>query len=541
MEELTLYQAYKNAALKVKNETAIYYFKSRMSFITLLEKIDEMASILQNQFLIKKGDSIIVSLPNIPQTIILFYAINKVGATVNMVHPNTPCEVMQKYYDDANCKLAFLYDLKVYNELIAYKKFNGHIVVCSALSFLNFSNRPAYRVQYSWAYKMVKKTKKFLFYDDLKKLTDEAKEVILKKEDTSVLLHSASTTGEAKTIAISGHSFNFTASKTPEFMCMNPRDFIGKSLISVLPAFHGFGLCMTMHAPLTNCFGVVLIPKFSASEVAKAMKRVKNAICICGVPNVYKALLSEPKFINSKYLKVLSSCFSGGDSLNSQIKESFDSLMIKKESKCRLFEGYGLTEVLSVCSVNTHRRHKYGSIGYPITGVTFHILDESNNVLPPYEVGEIAIKSEANMLGYFKDEESSKTIYHDGFLKTGDLGYLDEDGFLFFKARKKRVIKVSGVAVFPSEIEAVISSLSGISAVCVIQIPDEKLTNATKAVVVAKNKNKDRIIAECQKRLISWAVPKEIEFVSSLPMTKYHKVNYLKVQENENKKYQNLA
>ena len=113
------------------------------------------------------------------------------------------------------------------------------------------------------------------------------------------------------------------------------------------------------------------------------MKKCKNVICICGVPTVYKALLSEPAFVNSKYLKVLGSCFSGGDSLSSSIKENFDSLMIKKGSKCRLFEGYGLTEVLSVCSLNTHRKHKFGSIGYPISGVEFRILDEKNNILGP--------------------------------------------------------------------------------------------------------------------------------------------------------------
>ena len=142
------------------------------------------------------------------------------------------------------------------------------------------------------------------------------------------------------------------------------------------------------------------------------------------------------------------------------------------------------------------------------------------------------------MLGYFGETKPEKDIYVDGFLKTGDLGYVDEDGFLYFKARKKRVIKVSGVAVFPQEIEEVISRMSGIQAVCVVQIPDEKTTNAVKAVIVAKNKNKDRIISECQRHLISWAIPKEIEFVSELPLTRFKKVNYLKVQEAENKKYQ---
>ena len=537
-EDLTLYQAYKQASQDVKDETAIYYFHTKISFEKLLEKIDEMAAILQNQFLIKKGDTIIVSLPNIPQTIILFYAINKIGAVANMVHPNSPCEVMQKYYDDADCKLAFLFDQKVYKELVAYKKFKGHVVICQAGSFLNFRQKTAYNIRNSWVTKMLRNAKKFLFYDDLKIMVDDSKEIPLDKSETSVLLHSASTTGIAKTICLSSKSFNFTASRTSEIMCMNPDDFVGKSLVSVLPSFHGFGLCMTMHAPLVNRFGVILIPKFSAREVSKMMNRAKNAICICGVPNVFKALLNDTSFTNNKHLDTLRSCFSGGDSLNSMIKENFDSAMIRKGSKCRLFEGYGLTEVLSVCSVNTHRHHKYGSIGYPITGVEFRILDQNDKPLGPNELGEISIKSENNMLGYFKDEEASKTIYADGFLKTGDLGYIDEDGFLYFKARKKRVIKVSGVAVFPHEIEAVISSLSGIDAVCVIQIPDERLTNAVKAVVVGRNKNKDRIIAECQKRLISWAVPKEIEFRNSLPYTRYHKINYLKIQEEENKKYE---
>ena len=539
LEDLTLYQAYKVGAERAPKETAIYYFNGKLSFSKLLEKIDEMAAILQNQFLIKKGETVLVSLPNIPQTIILFYAINKIGAICNMVHPNSPCEVMQKYYDDAESKLAFLFDQKVYKELIDYRKFNGHIVVCQAESFLPHYQKRAYKIKNSWATKMLRKEKKFFFYDDLKRIKIDGTEIPIPKEETSVLLHSASTTGESKTICLSARSFNFTASRTPEFMCMNPEDFIGKSLVSILPSFHGFGLCMTMHAPLVNSFGVVLIPKFSPKLVSKMMDKCKNVICICGVPTVFKALLNEKSFTKNKHLKVLGSCFSGGDSLSSTIKESFDAAMIKRKSKCRLFEGYGLTEALSVCSVNTHRHHKYGSIGYPISGVKFHILDDNDKPLRPGQIGEISIKSENNMLGYFKDEESSKSIYTgDGYLKTGDLGYIDEDGFLYFKTRKKRVIKVSGVAVFPSEIEDVISKMSGITAVCVIQIPDEKLINAVKAVVVAKNKNKERIVSECQKRLISWAVPKEIEFVDSLPYTKYHKVNYMKVQEEENKKRQ---
>ena len=138
--------------------------------------------------------------------------------------------------------------------------------------------------------------------------------------------------------------------------------------------------------------------------------------------------------------------------------------------------------------------------------------------------------------GYFNDEKATQAAYFDGYLKTGDLGYMDEDGFVYFKTRKKRVIKVNGVAVFPHEIEEVIMGLSGIKTVCVVQIPDEKTVNAAKAYVVSNNKDPERIKNECRKKLISWAIPREVEFVKELPMTRYNKVNYMKVQEMENEK-----
>ena len=530
---LTLYQAFAKATISAGDLTALYYFRNKISFDKLMDKVDKWSKILQNNYDIKKGDVVLVSLPNIPQVIILFYALNRIGAIVNMVHPNSPFEVMQKYYDETKCKLAFLFSSKVFKQLKEYRNFKGRIIICEADTYLPLRSKGFIKLFSQGIHRAIAATKKFEFFSQIKKQTDVVMEYPLGPEETSVILHSASTTGVEKSIRLSSRSFNFTASRTPEIMCMSPEELKGKTMISVLPSFHGFGLCMTMHAPLVNQFGVYLIPKFSALEVSKAMSNCKNAISLCGTPNVYKALLNDSNFTKNKYLKTLGSCFSGGDSLSSIIKENFDSLMIRNESRCRLFEGYGLTEALSVCSVNTHRHHRPGSIGYPISGVEFKIFGENNKELGPMEIGEISIKSENIMLGYLHEKDNKEDIFYNGYLKTGDLGYIDEDGFLYFNSRKKRVIKVSGVAVFPHEIEGVISRMSGIDAVCCIQIPDEKLVHAVKAVIVARNKNKERIIEECKKRLISWAVPVEIEFVSKLPMTKLHKVNWKKVQEEE--------
>lgn len=533
---MTLYQKYKCSALNVLNETAIYYFKNRISFKKLLSHIDDVAASLQNDYHINKGDVVLVSLPNIPQTIILFYAINKIGAVSNMVHPNSPFDVMQKYYKDTNSKLAFLFDERVYKQVEEYTHFDGNVILCSAWTFLDNRRKSIYGFLKRGVYKTLYRTYKFKRFYNLLKTNTDSLEIPLSDEETSVLLHSASTTGISKTICMSARSFNYTADTTTEIMCMRKQDFVGKSSICILPSFHGFGLCMSMHVPLTNGFGIVLIPKFAVKYVVFALKHWKNVILINGVPNVFKALANDTSFANCKYIKTLMNCYSGGDSLNPLIKEKFDSIMIKHKSSCRLFEGYGLTEALSVCSVNTKRHHKKGSIGYPISGVSFKIFDDNNKELEANKVGEIAIHSKNNMLGYYKDEEATKATYFGEYLKTGDLGYLDEDGFLYYTGRKKRVIKVSGVAVFPHEIENVIMSISDVKNVCVIQIPDENTINAAKAFVVSKNKNPERIIEECKKRLISWSIPKEIEFVDRLPMTKLNKVDFVKLQELENKK-----
>lgn len=537
LTDLTLYQAFKRAADANPNATAIYYFSTKISYGKLDAQIERMASILQNDYFVSKGDTVLISLPNIPQTIILLYAVNKIGAICNMVHPHTPMAGMQKFYNESNCKVAFLLDRKVYKQINDYKKFDGNIVLCDIQTY--FFDK-ALRTVYDLASKAQKRAlstnTRFNFYRKFKTNKTPSQEIVLTHNEPCVLLHSASTTGESKTIMLSSTPFNYTAELTPEIMCMSEEELIGKPLISILPSFHGFGLCMSMHAPLVNRMGIVLIPKYRPSQISRPMRRIKVCSCICAVPTVYKTLISDNGFAKNKYIKNLCSCFSGGDSLSSVIKENFDNLMVKHKSKCRLFEGYGLTEVLSVSAVNTHAHHKYGSVGYPLKGVSFRILDDDGNILEPNKIGEISIKSKTSMIGYYNNPESSKNVYEDGYLRTGDVGYIDEDGFVYFVSRKKRVIKVSGVAVFPNEIESVISRLSFVKNCCAIEIPDEKTIHAVKVFVVASSEDKEKIIDQCKKNLISWAIPKEIEFVDKLPYTKYHKVNFEKLQLEENKK-----
>lgn len=156
--------------------------------------------------------------------------------------------------------------------------------------------------------------------------------------------------------------------------------------------------------------------------------------------------------------------------MNVSLKERWDKAMKEHGSHCQVFEGYGLSEAIAVNCVNTYDHNKLGSIGYPGSDFSFKIIDEHEKEVKRGDLGEICVKSQATMLHYFEDEEATKaTFTKDGYLKTGDIGYMDEDGFIFFKQRKKRVVKVSGVGVFPSEIESLVETVPGVSQVCAIK------------------------------------------------------------------------
>ena len=210
-------------------------------------------------------------------------------------------------------------------------------------------------------------------------------------------------------------------------------------------------------------------------------------------------------------------------------------------SNSTLLQGYGLTEAIAVNCVNTYKENKDDSLGKPIPGASFKIVDEKGYELPRNQVGEIILKSDAIMLGYYQDEDATKECIKNGYLYTGDLGYMDEDGFVYFKSRKKRVVKVSGVAVFPSEVEQLVSSIPEVKSCAAIRIPDSKLQNSIKVVVVSDIENKDalksQIIETCRKYLIKWSVPTEIEFKDSLPLTQFGKVDFNLLQQEEDSKH----
>ena len=544
MIDLSCYERMEATAKAYGSGLAVYYQGKRISYRRFLKLVNNMADVFVNRLNIKKGDILLIAQPNIPEVLLLFYAANKIGAICDFVHPFTPFNQVKSILKNTKAKYAFMFEQRIAKEVDRYRDLADMIYVTRIEDFLplgkkfiyhNFMNFAIRRKLGKWRGQF----KGFKYLKDLKPTGHIPETVTGKAQETSVLLHSGSTTGDPKTICICDNNLNALAGRAPEFLALTPEEAVGGGMLSVLPSFHGFGLCMTMHAPLITKFSCILMPKFSAEEVAKTMKKTRIT-SICGVPTMFEQLLKCPEFVHSKKLKQLHVVYCGGDTLPLKLQKEFNEAMKKAGSHCQMFEGYGLTEAVCVNIVNTFDHNKEGSIGYPMSGSEFKIVDEKGNELPHGEIGEIILKSPAIMNGYYKDEKATKEAIRDGWLYTGDLGYMDDDGFVFFVQRKKRVVKVSGVGVFPTEIERLVETVPGVESCCAIEIPDPRLQSAIKVFVVAKffdeEGMRNAIIDTCRKYLIRWAVPKEIEFRDSLPMTLLGKIDYKELQKEEDLK-----
>ncbi len=541
LEKLTLYEAVKHSANRLANQKAIVYKGRKISFRKFQKLVDRYADSLIEHLHIQKGDVVLVSQPNIPNVLILVYALNKIGAVVNLVHPFTPFNQVRNIISKTKTKVAFIFEQRIAKEVEKYRDIASIIYVTRVEDYLPLGKKLIYHFMNSKIRRKLGKWRgKFQGFKYFHKIPKAKQHYEVRHTDVnelSVLLHSGSTTGDPKTICLCDRNFNFFSNRAFKIMCNEEKDAVGSYFLSFLPSFHGFGFCVTMHSPLAIGSGVILLPKFDAKEISKYVDKYRILV-VGAVPTAIESLLKCSEFVNNKHLGHLGMFFCGGDTMPIKLEREFNSLMEKNGSKCRVFEGYGLTEAVGANSVNTFKAHREGSIGKPIDGIEFKIVDDDGKEVPVGQTGEITILSGETMLGYLDNEEGTKTAIRNGWLFTGDYGHVDKDGFVYFDQRKKRVVKVSGVGVFPTEIERLVETVPGVEGVCAIEIPDTRLKAAIKLFVVAKYFDeegmKEQIIDTCRKYLIRWAVPKEIEFVNELPKTLLGKIDFKKLQEEEN-------
>lgn len=540
--ETTMFGAVEAAKNAYPNAIA-YDFQGKLTnyteFINLIEKA---AKGLMHEG-IKKGDRVTICMPNTPQGVICLYALNRIGAIANMVHPLSAEKNITFYLDFSKSKMILTMDMfyeKVKNAVDASET-KSRIIVARIQNELPFPLGIAYRFAKN------RKNMKFpdrecdiLWTDLLKNGTNEALPPIDYKEgETAVILYSGGTSGNQKGICLSDKNFNALGMQIAEICGVNLNDKC--SFLSVMPIFHGFGLGIGIHTILINGARCILVPQFTIDSYAKTVIKKKPNF-IAGVPTLYQALFETERF-NGQDLSFLVGVFSGGDALSPELKKRADKFLKEHNADIQIREGYGLTECVTASCVTPFDKAKLGSIGLPLRDMQYKIVEPGTfNEKSIGEDGEIILTGPTLMSGYLdNEEETAQALRTDEngitWLFTGDMGYMDGDGFVYFKQRIKRMIITSGYNVYPSRIEDIIDKCPDVNYCCVIGVKDLYKMQKIRAYIVlndgieATEEEKQKIKDFCKPYLDRYEWPKEIEFRDALPKTLVGKVAYHTLEE----------
>lgn len=496
-----------------------------------LKDIDAIAGYLDKNG-IKRGDVVTIFLPNIVQSFSAFYAVNKIGAVGNIVHPLTPANVLEEMLVSTNSKAVFILDILAEPYLETLKKKNLLTIVCSNSDYVPGILRPAFKIYEKTKVKNSVKTSKFISYYTVTHLSFIVRAVEDNGNDDAVYLHGGGTTGKSKTIRISSNNLNSLAFKLSFFD--SPHEPGEEYSLIVLPLFHAFGLGVAMHFSMCAGFTCIGMPKFNVDKAIKYIKKY-NVTYILGVPNMFRKMLEDSSF-EGPHLKKLRLLWAGGDMVSENFLNTFNSKLQKWGSKGKLLRGYGLTEVTSVCTANIVSAYKENSIGRPLPEVDIQIWDEKHKKLPPNTIGEIVISGETVMNGYLNSEESGVYVDRKGrrYVLSGDLGYLDEDGYLYFTGRKKRMIIISGYNVYPSDVESKVLTLDYINEACAVQgyidgKPIVKLFVSLNDTSLPEDEVVKNVKEFCNSKLERFSRPTFITVMDKLPKTAMGKIDFMKL------------
>ena len=541
----TMYQLLSDAADKFPKNTAYVFMGKQTSYAAFMQRIEAAAKGLYHMG-IRKGDRVTICMANTPQALDCFYALNRIGAIPNMIHPLSAAKEIAFYLNFSKSKailtLAQFYDKvsSIQDEL----EQPTQILIARIADELPLPLNVLYPVTKGGKADKIPAGNGFtLWYDMVKAGKGEtlpADDGLF--DDCGAILYSGGTTGTTKGIMLSNLNFNALGLQTIAASGFDHID--GMKMLSVMPVFHGFGLGIGIHTALIGGATCILIPQFSVQTYAETLVKQKPNI-IPGVPTLFEALLRAEN-LQGVDLSFLKGIFSGGDSLSPELKKKVDTFL--KEHNCseQIREGYGTTECVTASCLTPKDYARSGSIGVPFPDVYYKIVAPgTTEELPANTEGEICIAGPTVMLGYMDNpEETAQTLrrHVDGriWLHTGDLGRMDQDGFLYFRQRIKRMLVTSGYNVYPSQLENIIDHHDKVLISCVIGVKDEYRGQKIKAFVVPMpgveptEELKKEILDYCSGHIAKYAMPREIEFRTELPKTLVGKVAYRVLEEEAN-------
>lgn len=544
----SMYDKVAQIAVNYPDYIAYDFMGGKVKYKDFIRKVDECARALA-AIGVKEGERVTICMPNAPQAVIMFYAVNKVGAIANMVHPLSSEKEIEFYLKESSSVVCITLD-QFYGK---FENIRGNVplrslILTSIKDVLSPIKKKGYYLAQGRKIKKVPANAEIVWWE--KFLRDGANyhgpfHVERKAEDPAVILYSGGTTGTTKGILLSNMNFN---ALSQQIIATNPMFKPGDKMLAVMPIFHGFGLGVCIHSMLASGGRCLLIPRFNPESYAKLLKKHKPNF-IAGVPTLYEALL-RLKTLDRVDLSCLKGVFSGGDSLSIELKKRFDAFLKEHNATIPVREGYGTTECVTASCLTPSHWAKEGSIGLPFPDTFYKIVKPGTEDEVPYgEEGEICLAGPTVMMEYINNpEETANTLRRHGdglkWVHTGDLGMMDEDGFIYFRQRIKRMIVTSGYNVYPSQIENVLDAHEYVHMSCVIGVPDPLKIQKVMAFVVLKpdikiseDEARKSIMEHCSRYIAKYAMPADIQFREDMPKTLVGKVAYRILEEEEMGKY----
>lgn len=521
---------------------ALHFMGKEMTFSEVYTEAKKLANYMQSLGL-KKGDRVAIMLPNCPQSVISYYGALLAGAIVVQTNPLYTERELEYQLKDSGATFIVCLDIllpRVTN--VRDQTDIEHTIVTGIKDYLPFPKNLIYPFIQKREYNMVVKVDPsedtHVWSQVIKLTSDNYTEVAVDpKKDLALLQYTGGTTGHPKGVMLTHHNLVANVQMCRHWLYKSEE---GKEVVlGVLPFFHVYGMTTVMNMSIILGSKMVLLPKFDAAEVLKTIHKQRPTL-FPGAPTIYVGLLNHRDL--KKYdLSSIEACISGSAPLPVEIQEQFE-----RETGGRLVEGYGLTETSPVTHANfLWTKRVNGSIGVPWPDTDAKIVKIGTlEELEQGEVGEIAVKGPQVMSGYWNNEEETAEVLKEDWLLTGDLGYVDEDGYFYIVDRKSDMIIAGGYNIYPREIEEVLYEHEAIQEVTVAGVPDPYRGETVKAYVVLKdnyNVSDDDLNKYCRKHLAAFKVPRIYEFRDELPKTAVGKILRRKLVEEDLQKQQDKA
>ncbi len=541
--DLSLYGVLRRAEESHRERAAYTYLDHTVDYAEYLARTDDL-SLRFRAMGIGEGDRAIICLPNCPQAVLSFYALNRIGAVSVMVHPLSSSSEIRHYIDDSGAKIAITLNrfIGIFPE-INEKETLRTLIVPSPVDMLpTFKGRIGKLLKKDLRVPKLAEGSGMLSWTDLLRKDISAVSGTfpdVAPDSPAVILYTGGTTGTNKGAVHTNRAVNECAVQMIEGSSLMDEGKL--KILAQLPIFHGFGLCTCIHVPVCVAAECVLLPLIRIDEVCRTIVK-KRVNYFAGVPGMLIKMIDNPAMKDAD-LSCLIGVFCGGDILPSEYKKRFDAFLKDHGSETFVRVGYGCTEMIAAACLTDRYEERTGSCGKPLPGYSAKIVRiGTTEQVPNGETGEICVAGPSMMSEYLgRPEETAEVLrkHDDGIVwcHTGDAGYIDDEGHVYFVNRIKRIIITSGYNVYPSQIEDALDRHPAVDCSCVVGRKDPERGETVVAFIVlrdeaeASEETKASISDYLKKEVALYARPREYRFVDSLPRTKLGKVDYRQLEE----------